>query len=47
MRHCTECVEADFYGVERPKTDDPEIARMQVYFDRLFSSPIPALVDFS
>lgn len=36
MRHCSECIEADYYGVDRPITDDPHILRMQNYLDRLF-----------
>lgn len=37
MLHCTRCTEADFYGVARPSTDDPDIARMELYLDRLFA----------
>lgn len=39
IRHCTECVEADFYGAQRPIAPDVLIARMQVYFDKLFAQP--------
>lgn len=44
MRYCSEVVEADFYGIERPDpdTEDPQerewCLRMRSYFDRLFSS---------
>lgn len=38
MQHCTECVEADYYGVQRPVTDEPLIAQMERYMDGLYAS---------
>lgn len=39
IRYCTECVDADFFGDQRPTTDDAEIAKMCAYLDRLFQEP--------
>lgn len=38
VRYCSEVLDADYYQVERPETDDPHITAMQAHFDRLFSS---------
>jgi hypothetical protein len=34
---CSECLDADYYGMERPATDDAEIMRAQSHFDHMFS----------
>lgn len=38
MDYCTECVNADYYGVERPTTQDAWIYEMAAYFDGLFAT---------
>lgn len=37
IAHCSENVSADYYGEPRLIADDPEIARAQAHFDRMFS----------
>lgn len=44
--HCSEVLDADYYGMRRPIPDDPEIARMEAYLDQVFTSPNPALVSW-
>lgn len=39
MQFCTSVIEHDYYGYPRPATDDPEIERMQSYFDRVLFQP--------
>jgi hypothetical protein len=44
--HCSEILDADYYGEPRPQTDDPELHRMERYLDRVFSSPFSGLVSY-
>jgi hypothetical protein len=46
IQHVSECLDADYYGDARTSTDDPEIARMREYLDRLFNSEVPGPVSF-
>jgi hypothetical protein len=46
IRHCSECLSADYYSEPRPVTTDLLIAKMEAYLDRLFAQANP-LVSFA
>ena len=51
MRHCSEVVEADYYGMDRPAPEtgdaglDSVCTAAERYFDKVFSSPGPQSFD--